>query len=143
MRAVSVVDQHVFHARTELLAERDRRGLVADGAHVHPALDVAGPHAHPVDGRRVVILETESAPLVRTMNMLLEAEKLADAHFYGRPTAQQAYQPLGDLLLAFEGAAPEYQPGDSLDLYAENDPAYVEAARVLGQGQEYRKPSRR
>ena len=28
--------------------------------------------------------------------------------------------------LAFEGAAPEYQPGDSLDLYAENDPAYVD-----------------
>ncbi len=28
--------------------------------------------------------------------------------------------------LAFEGAAPEYQPGDSLDLHAENDPAYVD-----------------
>jgi alpha-L-fucosidase 2 len=27
-----------------------------------------------------------------------EAEKMADAHFYGRPAAQQAYQPLGDLL---------------------------------------------
>jgi alpha-L-fucosidase 2 len=32
-----------------------------------------------------------------------EAEKLADAHFYGKPAAQQAYQPLGDLLLAIEG----------------------------------------
>lgn len=32
-----------------------------------------------------------------------EAEKLADAHFYGVPAAQQAYQPLGDLLLDFEG----------------------------------------
>ena len=29
--------------------------------------------------------------------------------------------------LAFEGAAPAYKPGDSLDLLAENDPAYVDA----------------
>ncbi len=28
--------------------------------------------------------------------------------------------------LSFEGAAPAYKPGDSLDLYPENDPAYVE-----------------
>jgi sulfite reductase (NADPH) flavoprotein alpha-component len=30
------------------------------------------------------------------------------------------------LALAFEGGAPAYEPGDSLDLYAENDPAYVD-----------------
>jgi sulfite reductase (NADPH) flavoprotein alpha-component len=29
--------------------------------------------------------------------------------------------------LRFEGPAPAYKPGDSLDLYAENDPAYVDA----------------
>jgi sulfite reductase (NADPH) flavoprotein alpha-component len=29
--------------------------------------------------------------------------------------------------LAFDGAAPAYKPGDSLDLYAENDPAHVDA----------------
>ena len=29
--------------------------------------------------------------------------------------------------LAFDGAAPAYKPGDSLDVYPENDPAYVEA----------------
>src|SRR5206468_3673722 len=33
-----------------------------------------------------------------------EAEKMADEHFYGVPTAQQAFQPLGDLLLTFEGS---------------------------------------
>ncbi len=32
-----------------------------------------------------------------------EAEKMADAHFCGVPEAQQAYQPLGDLLLSFDG----------------------------------------
>src|SRR5579871_6707088 len=33
-----------------------------------------------------------------------EAEKMADEHFFGHPQAQQAYQPLGDLLLDFDGA---------------------------------------
>ena len=32
-----------------------------------------------------------------------EAEKMADAHFFGVPAAQQAFQPLGDLNLSFEG----------------------------------------
>ena len=32
-----------------------------------------------------------------------EAEKMADEHFYGVPAAQQAFQPLGDLLLTFDG----------------------------------------
>ena len=30
-----------------------------------------------------------------------EAEKMADEHFYGKPGAQQAYQPIGDLILNF------------------------------------------
>ena len=30
-----------------------------------------------------------------------EAEKMANEHFYGKPAAQQAYQPIGDLLLNF------------------------------------------
>lgn len=31
------------------------------------------------------------------------------------------------LELSFDGTAPAYKPGDSLDIYAENDPAYVDA----------------
>ena len=30
------------------------------------------------------------------------------------------------LALTFDGAVPQYEPGDSLDLYAENDPVYVD-----------------
>ena len=30
------------------------------------------------------------------------------------------------LELTFDGSAPAYKPGDALDLYAENDPAYVD-----------------
>ena len=46
-------------------------------------------------------------PLIRDLvfaENFQEAEKMADAHFYGIPAAQQAYQPLGDLRLSFEGA---------------------------------------
>jgi alpha-L-fucosidase 2 len=32
-----------------------------------------------------------------------DAEKMADDHFFGIPKAQQAFQPLGDLLLSFDG----------------------------------------
>ena len=35
------------------------------------------------------------------------------------------------LALAFDGAVPAYEPGDSLDLYAENDPAYVDELLTL------------
>jgi alpha-L-fucosidase 2 len=44
-----------------------------------------------------------------------EAEKMVDEHFYGVPAAQQAYQPLGDLLLSFEGT------GDAGDYRRELD----------------------
>ncbi len=45
-----------------------------------------------------------------------EAEKLVNEHFYGIPSAQQAYQPLGDLLLKFRIT------GDSImDYYRELD----------------------
>jgi alpha-L-fucosidase 2 len=45
-----------------------------------------------------------------------EAEKLVNEHFYGIPSAQQAYEPLGDLLLNFKIA------GDSVkDYYRELD----------------------
>lgn len=45
-----------------------------------------------------------------------EAEKMADEHFYGKPVAQQAYQPLGDLLLNFRVT------GDSIkDYYRQLD----------------------
>ena len=45
-----------------------------------------------------------------------EAEKMVDEHFYGKPSAQQAYQPLGDLLLNFDLS------GDSIkDYYRELD----------------------
>jgi alpha-L-fucosidase 2 len=40
-----------------------------------------------------------------------EAEKMADEHFYGKPVAQQAYQPIGDMILNFN------MTGDSIKDY--------------------------
>jgi alpha-L-fucosidase 2 len=40
-----------------------------------------------------------------------DAEKMVDEHFYGKPAAQQAYQPIGDLLLNFNNT------GDSIKDY--------------------------
>lgn len=45
-----------------------------------------------------------------------EAEKMADEHFYGLPAAQQAYQPLGDLLLEFDAAGAVRDYRRELDL---------------------------
>ena len=45
-----------------------------------------------------------------------EAEKMADEHFYGRPLAQAAFQPLGDLALAFENVEPATDYRRELDL---------------------------
>jgi alpha-L-fucosidase 2 len=45
-------------------------------------------------------------PLIRDLvfaGRFQEAEKMANEHFYGIPAAQQAYQPLGDLVLSFDG----------------------------------------
>ena len=45
-----------------------------------------------------------------------EAEKMANEHFYGKPGAQQAYQPIGDLFISFN------LTGDSIkDYYRELD----------------------
>jgi alpha-L-fucosidase 2 len=45
-----------------------------------------------------------------------EAEKMADEHFFGIPAAQQAYQPLGDLLLALDGVENAEDYRRALDL---------------------------
>ena len=47
------------------------------------------------------------------------------------------------LELSFDGAAPAYKPGDSLDLYAENDPAYVDALLKVGRAFRRRRAARR
>ena len=45
-----------------------------------------------------------------------EAEKMADDHFWGIPKGQQAYQPIGDLSLAFDGVGEVADYRRALDL---------------------------
>jgi alpha-L-fucosidase 2 len=45
-----------------------------------------------------------------------EAEKMADDHFWGIPSGQQAYQPIGDLSLAFDGVGEASDYRRELDL---------------------------
>ncbi|HEX7652216.1 MAG TPA: glycoside hydrolase family 95 protein, partial [Verrucomicrobiae bacterium] len=45
-----------------------------------------------------------------------EAEKMADAHFFGLPAAQQAFEPLGDLWLDFDGPEKSEDYQRELDL---------------------------
>jgi alpha-L-fucosidase 2 len=47
-----------------------------------------------------------------------EAEKMIDGHFYGVPAAQQAFQPLGDLILNLEGVEQASDYRRELDLEA-------------------------
>ena len=45
-----------------------------------------------------------------------EAEKMADEHFYGVPAAQQAFQPVGDLVLSFDDSANPIEYRRELDM---------------------------
>jgi sulfite reductase (NADPH) flavoprotein alpha-component len=54
---------------------------------------------------------------------VVEAEVTETINLNSSRSDKQTYH----LELSFDGVAPAYKPGDSLDLYAENDPAYVDA----------------
>lgn len=54
---------------------------------------------------------------------VLEAEIVEHVNLNSSRSAKETVH----LALAFDGPAPAYEPGDSLDLYPQNDPAYVEA----------------
>jgi sulfite reductase (NADPH) flavoprotein alpha-component len=65
-----------------------------------------------------------------TMLELLEAEVIEHINLNSSRSEKETVH----LELAFDGRTPEYNPGDSLDVYSANDPAYVdeliEAARL-------------
>jgi sulfite reductase (NADPH) flavoprotein alpha-component len=54
---------------------------------------------------------------------VVEAEVSETINLNSSRSGKETYH----LALTFEGPAPAYKPGDSLDLYAENDPDYVDA----------------
>jgi sulfite reductase (NADPH) flavoprotein alpha-component len=86
------------------------------------ALDALAP---PLAEPRGTVIEVDFATKPASAANLgpVEAEIIEHVNLNSSRSLKQTIH----LELAFDGAAPAYNPGDSLDLYAENDPTYVDA----------------
>lgn len=71
---------------------------------------------------RVIEVDFGSKPAGSPNTDIVEAEVTELINLNSSRSNKETYH----LALSFDGHAPEYKPGDSLDLYAENDPAYVD-----------------
>ena len=76
----------------------------------------------PNAGGRVIEVDFGAKPASTLGTDIVEAEIIEHVDLNSSRSDKETVH----LALAFEGAAPAYQPGDSLDLYVENDPAYVD-----------------
>lgn len=96
-------------------------------------LDFAGPAAHwigdavkaltpPNAGGRVIEVDFGLKPAASPSTDIFEAEIIEHVDLNSSRSDKETIH----LALSFDGAAPAYEPGDSLDLYPENDPAYVD-----------------
>jgi sulfite reductase (NADPH) flavoprotein alpha-component len=96
-------------------------------------LDFAEPAAKWIDGT-LKVLAPEAAPDAKVIAVdfsakaapnldVVEAEVTETINLNSSRSGKETYH----LELTFDGPAPAYKPGDSLDLYAENDPAYVDS----------------
>jgi sulfite reductase (NADPH) flavoprotein alpha-component len=89
------------------------------------ALKVLAP---PDDGRgRVIEVDFGAKPAASPDTDILEAEIVEHVNLNSSRSAKETIH----LALAFGGAAPAYEPGAALDLYPENDPAYVDELLAL------------
>ena len=71
---------------------------------------------------RVIAVDFGGKPAAPPNTDIVEAEIVEHVNLNSSRSDKETVH----LALAFDGAAPAYQPGDSLDLYPENDPAYVD-----------------
>jgi len=76
----------------------------------------------PPDAPRGRVIEVDFGKTAAPNTDIVEAEITEHVNLNSSRSDKETIH----LVLAFEGAAPAYEPGDSLDLYAENDPAYVD-----------------
>jgi sulfite reductase (NADPH) flavoprotein alpha-component len=76
---------------------------------------------------RVIAVDFGSKPAVSPDTDVVEAEVVEHIDLNSSRSAKETIH----LALAFDGVTPGYEPGDSLDLYAENDPAYVDELLAL------------
>jgi len=71
---------------------------------------------------RVIAVDFGGKPAASPNTDIVEAEIVEHVNLNSSRSDKETVH----LALSFDGAAPAYEPGDSLDLYAENDPAYVD-----------------
>ncbi len=71
---------------------------------------------------RVIEVDFGTKPAASPNTDIVEAEVTEHVNLNSSRSNKETVH----LALAFDGVAPAYEPGDSLDLYAENDPAYVD-----------------
>jgi sulfite reductase (NADPH) flavoprotein alpha-component len=76
----------------------------------------------PNAGGRVIEVDFGGKPASAPSTDIFEAEIIEHVDLNSSRSDKETIH----LALAFEGGAPAYEPGDSLDLYPENDPAYVD-----------------
>ena len=83
----------------------------------------------PADSERNRVIEVDFGgnAAAKSNPGIVEAEIIEHVNLNSSRSAKETIH----LALAFDGAAPAYDPGDSLDLYAENDPAYVDDLLAL------------
>ena len=83
----------------------------------------------PNAGGRVIEVDFGAKPAAAPNTDVVEAEVIEHVDLNSSRSEKETIH----LALAFEGGAPAYEPGDSLDLYPENDPAYVdELLKIAG-----------
>ena len=78
--------------------------------------------APPNAGGQVIEVDFGAKPAASASTDVVEAEIIEHVDLNSSRSDKETIH----LALSFEGGAPAYEPGDSLDLYAENDPAYVD-----------------
>jgi sulfite reductase (NADPH) flavoprotein alpha-component len=76
----------------------------------------------PNSGGRVIEVDFGAKPAAVANTNIVEAEIIEHVDLNSSRSDKETIH----LALSFEGGAPAYEPGDSLDLYTENDPAYVD-----------------
>jgi sulfite reductase (NADPH) flavoprotein alpha-component len=76
----------------------------------------------PNAGGRVIEVDFGSKPAAPASTDIIEAEITEYVDLNSSRSDKETIH----LALSFENGAPAYEPGDSLDLYPENDPAYVD-----------------
>ena len=76
----------------------------------------------PNAGGRVIEVDFGGKPAAPASTDIIEAEITEHVDLNSSRSDKETIH----LALSFENGAPAYQPGDSLDLYPENDPAYVD-----------------